>query len=93
MLAVDLKALRARVDVIVGLAVVAVSIVLAIVLHRTLVACSYIGGPPPPCAHPTDFPIIFRLGIVAAGLLAAGLIITTRWLIHRHRALPAVSTH
>jgi hypothetical protein len=69
--AVDLRGLKERADIIVGVAVVVASILVAIGRHRTPVYCSYLGFPgqrPPPCARPHDYPWIIRLGIVAAGL-------------------------
>ena len=62
--------------------IVALSIVVALMIHRTLSYCSYGGGPPPPCSHPTDYPLAFRLGIVAAGLVIAGLTVVIH---HRRR--------
>lgn len=84
--AVKLRRLTRRVEVLVSLAVVAASVVLAVVLHRTLVYCSYLGGqPPPPCSHPTDYPMALRLGIVAAGLIIGGLIVAIGRYAHRRR--------
>lgn len=80
--AVMLRGPITRVDVAASAAVVAVSAVVALMIHRTLTYCSYGGGPPPPCSHPTDYPLAFRLGIVAAGLAIAGLVVVIR---HRGR--------
>ncbi len=74
-----------RVDVIVGLAVIALSIVVATVIHRPVVHCSYIGAVPPRGCITTDYPMTLRLGIVAAGLVAAGVIIAIRRYAQRHR--------
>lgn len=74
-----------RIDVMAGLPVAAASIVLAMAIHRTLVYCSYPGGPPPPCSQPVDYPMALRLGIVAAGFIAAGLIIAISRHAHRRR--------
>jgi len=82
---VDLRGKMKRVDVMSGLTLIAASIVVAIVIRRTLSYCSYDGGPPPPCSHPTDYPMTLRLGIVAAGLVVAGLSIAIRRYAHRHR--------
>jgi hypothetical protein len=72
-----------RVDVAASLIIIiAVSVAAAFMIHRTLTYCSYGGGPPPPCSHPTDYPLAFRLGIVAAGLVIAALVILIR---HRQR--------
>ena len=69
-------------DVAISAVVVAVSIIVAVMIHRTLNFCSYGGGAPPPCSHPTDYPLAFRLGIVAAGLVIAGLAVVIH---HRRR--------
>jgi hypothetical protein len=82
---VDLKSPTRRADVMVGLAVIAASIVVAIVIHRPVVYCSYIGPVPPRGCITTDYPMTLRLGIVAAGLSIAGLIIAIRRYQHRHR--------
>jgi hypothetical protein len=68
----------APIDVAASVSVVAVSAVVAFIVHRTLIYCSYGGGPPPPCSHPTDYPLAFRLGIVGVGLVIAGLIVLIR---------------
>jgi hypothetical protein len=82
----DKKALSLgkRIDIMGGLPVVAASIVLALVIHRSLLYCSYPGGPPP-CSHPVDYPMALRLGIVAAGFILGGLIIAIGRYAHRHR--------
>ena len=68
--------MRTRIAVLTGLAAVLASIIVAIAIDRTLTYCSYLGGqPPPPCSRPTDYSLGLRLGIVAAGLVAAALII------------------
>ena len=74
-----------RIDALAGLPVVAASIVLATVIHRTLVYCSYARGQPPPCSHPADYPMALRLAIVAAGFIAAGLVIAIGRYAHRRR--------
>jgi len=80
-------ALGRRIDVIVGLAVVAASIVTAIVIHRPAVYCSYPwSGPPPPGCVTLDYSMTLRLGIVIAGLIVAGLIITIGSYSHRRRS-------
>ena len=71
-----------RFDVAASVIIVAIAVVVAFVIHRTLNYCSYGGGPPPPCSHPTDYPLSLRLGIVAAGTIAAGLLVVIR---HVHR--------
>ena len=65
-------------DVAISSVVVAASMIVAFMIHRTLTYCSYLAGPPPPCSHPTDYPLAFRLGIVGAGLVIAGLILLVR---------------
>jgi hypothetical protein len=76
-----------RINIMVGLPVVAASILLAIVIHRPLSYCSYPGelGAPPPCSRPVDYPMALRLGIVAAGFIVAGLIIAIGRYAHRRR--------
>ena len=67
-----------RIDVMVGLAVVAASIVTAIVIHRPVTDCSYPDpGPPPPGCITFDYSMTLRVGIVIAGFIVAGLIIAT----------------
>jgi hypothetical protein len=80
--AMKLKGPMTRVDVAAILIITAVSVAVALMIHRTLTYCSYPGGPPPPCSHPTDYPLAFRLGIVAAGLVIAALVVLIR---HRRR--------
>ena len=80
----NLIGIKRRFDVLVALAVVVASIMLAILIHRRVVYCSYIAGPPPPGCITTDYPMTLRLGIVAAGLIVAGLIIAIRRYQHRH---------
>src|SRR5260221_584334 len=81
----DLRSPMKRVDVMVDLAVIPASIVVAIVIHRRVVHCSYIGPVPPRGCITTDYPMTLRLGIVAAGLVAAGLITAVRRCQRRHR--------
>jgi len=83
----DNKAMRLgrRTDIMSGLPVVAASIVLAMVIHRPLIYCSYPGGRPPPCSLPVDYPLALRLGIVAAGFILGGLIIAIGRYAHRLR--------
>ena len=77
-----------RIEVMGGLAVVAASIVMTIVIHRPVIHCSYIGyigtGPPPGCIT-SDYPMSLRVGIVIAGLMVAGLIIAIGGHAHRRR--------
>lgn len=64
----------------------AASITVAVVIHRQVILCSYLGGqPPPPCSRPTDYPLDLRLGIVAGGLGAAALIMAISRLARKHR--------
>jgi hypothetical protein len=76
---------RSRVDVMGGLAVVAASIVIAIVIHRPVVHCSYIGNVPPRGCITSDYSMIVREGIVIAGFIVAGLIIAIGRYAHRGR--------
>jgi hypothetical protein len=65
-----------RIDVMVGLAVVAASIVLAIVIHRPVTHCSYPGpGAAPPGCNTSDYSMTLRVGIFVAGIIVAGIII------------------
>jgi hypothetical protein len=75
-----------RIDVMAGLAVGAASIVTAIVIHRPVIYCSYIGsGPPPPGCITSDYSMTLRVGIALAGFIVAGLIITiARYAQRRH---------
>jgi hypothetical protein len=80
--AMKLRGPRTRIDVAASVIVVAISVVVTFMIHRTLNYCSFLGGPSPPCSHPTDYPLIFRLGIVGAGFVVAGLIVVIH---HRGR--------
>jgi Domain of unknown function (DUF1707) len=76
-----------RIDVLVGLAMAAASIVLALVIHRPVTYCSYPGpGAPPPGCITSDYSVTLRIGIVVAGLIAAGLIIAIGRSAHRRRS-------
>jgi hypothetical protein len=67
--------MRARTAAVVAVLMVAASITVAVVIHRQVNLCSYLGGqPPPPCSRPTDYPLDLRLGIMAGGLVVAALI-------------------
>jgi hypothetical protein len=83
----DQKALSLgrRIDVMGGLAVVAASIVVAIMIHRPAVHCSYIGNVPPPGCITYDYSMTLRDGIVIAGFIVAGLIIGIGRFAHRGR--------
>ena len=80
--AVNLRGPITRVEIAASVVVVAIAVVVAFMIHRALSYCSYGGGPPPRCSHPTDYPLAFRLAIVAAGLVIAGLSVVIR---HRRR--------
>jgi hypothetical protein len=67
--------MRARAAVVLAALVAAASVIVAIVIHRPINACSYLGGQPPPPCPQHDYSLGLRLGIVAGGLLVAGLII------------------
>ena len=67
--------MRGRTAAVVAVLMVAASITVAVVIHRQVSLCSYLGGqPPPPCSQPTDYPLDLRLGIMAGGLVVAALI-------------------
>jgi hypothetical protein len=75
-----------RIDVLVGLAVTAASIVMAIVIHRPVTYCSYPGpGAPPPGCITSDYPMTLRAGIVVAGFIVALLIIAVGRYAHHRR--------
>jgi hypothetical protein len=80
---------RRRINILVGLAVVAgvavaaISIVVAISIHQPLTylpECIQA-----PCPKPPDYPVALRAAIAAGGFLAAGLIIATARNALRHR--------
>ena len=83
----DKKALglARRIDVMVGLVVVAASIVTAIVIHRPVIHCSYVGSVPPPGCITSDYSMALRDGIVIAGFIVGGLIIAIGRYAHRGR--------
>lgn len=83
--AVDLRSLK-RADIVVALAVVAASIVIAIAIQLPVTNCSYIGSVPPRGCFTTNYSMTFRLGIVGVGLVVAGLIVAVRWYMRRHRS-------
>lgn len=76
------KILKVRADFIVGLAVLAASILVAILIHRQPYVPTCLQAP---CraAH-FNYSATFRLGVVAAGLLAAGLVIAVGIFLRRH---------
>lgn len=78
------KILRLRADLVVGLLVAAAAVVVAIWMHRTepwlrSASCIY-----RPCAWQFGYTVIDRLGVVAAGLLAAGFIVAIGTFMRRH---------
>jgi hypothetical protein len=80
--------MRFKVAVAAASLTVVASVLVAIMIHRTLIYCSYLGGqPPPPCSRPTDYPLSPRLGIVAGGILISALIIVAERML-RHRQGP-----
>jgi hypothetical protein len=76
------KILKVRADFIVGLVVLAASILAAILIHRQ----PYV----PTCLHAPcraahfNYSVSFRLGVLAAGLLAAGAVIAVGTFMRRH---------
>jgi len=78
--------IRDRITIIAGSLIVAGSIVLAIVIHRSVVHCSYIGNVPPPGCITSDYSMTLRVGIVIVGFIVALLIlIGGRVWSHRRR--------
>jgi hypothetical protein len=79
------KVLKVRADFIVGLVAIAASIFVAIWMHRTVTDRTY-SCLRAPCLFQWTFgyPVIDRLGFVAAGLLAAGVIIAVGTFMRRH---------
>jgi hypothetical protein len=65
-----------------GLAVVAASIVVANSIHRPIYTGSCIRAP---CPQTADYPVAFRLAIVAAGLLVAAIVIAIGSYTQRRR--------
>ena len=63
-----------RITIVAGSIIVGGSIVLAIVIHRPVVYCSYLRGAPPPGCITSDYSMAARAGIVIAGLILALLI-------------------
>ena len=62
-----------RADVVVGLVVVAASITVAIWMHRTDSTYSCLKAPCPPLQ--IGYPVIHRLGVMAAGFVVAGMVV------------------
>jgi hypothetical protein len=79
--------MRERLAIATGSLIVVASVVLAIVLHRTVVHCSYAGGAPPPGCITSDYSTSVRIGIVIAGLILALLVIIggRLWARWKHR--------
>ena len=73
-----------RIEVVVALAIVAASIVTAVVIHKQNY-CIYHGPPGVPNPPCPGYPMAFRLGIVAAGFIVAGLIVAIGGYAHRRR--------
>jgi hypothetical protein len=67
--------MRDRVTIAVGSLIVVGSIVLAIVIHRRVVYCSFIGTVPPPGCVTSDYSMTLRIGIVIAGFIVALLVL------------------
>jgi hypothetical protein len=72
-------------DVKIGVTIIATSIVVALVIHRPVLKCSYIGSVPPRGCITADYPMALRLGIVGGGIVVAALIIAIRRYQDRHR--------
>lgn len=73
-----------RLAVVAGSIILAGSILLAILIHRPVIYCSYLGGPPPRGCITRDYATATRVEIVIGGLILAALITTggfvwTRW--------------
>jgi hypothetical protein len=77
------KNLKVRADLIVGVVVVAASVTVAISTHRTDRFYSCLQAPCPPLR--IGYPVVDRVVVVAAGFLAAGLIIAVGTFTRRHR--------
>jgi hypothetical protein len=68
-----------RGSIVAGSVIVVMSIVLALVLHRPKVECSFIGSVPPPGCVTSDYSMTLRIGIVLAGFMVALLILIGDW--------------
>jgi hypothetical protein len=68
--------MRIRIAVLAAAVVAAGAIVTAIAIHRAVVSCAYLACQPAgsACPQSADYPLHLRLGIAAAGLIAAALI-------------------
>lgn len=79
--------MRDRVTIAAGSLIVAGSIVLAILIHRRVIHCSYIGNVPPPGCITTDYSITLRIAIVVAGfIIALFILIAGRLWAHRKQS-------
>jgi hypothetical protein len=70
------EAMRLKLAVLTGSAVVAGATVLALTIHRTAITCAYlVSQPGSSCpSQAADYPLRLRIGIIVAGLIVAGLI-------------------
>jgi hypothetical protein len=66
--------MKARGAVVAASLVVAASVVVSVMIHRPLITCSRLAGSAVPCPQ-HDYPLVLRLGIVAAGLVVAVLVV------------------
>ena len=73
-----------RVTIVTGSIIVAGSIVLAVLIHRPVINCSYPGGQPPPGCITQDYSMADRVEIVLAGFIL-GLLIGLGGRLWTHR--------
>ena len=76
------KALKVRADLVVALVIVAVSITVAVWMHRTDSSYSCLKAPCSPLQ--IAYPVIDRLAVLAAGLLVAGLVVASGTFVRHH---------
>jgi hypothetical protein len=77
--------MRLRMAVLAGSIVAIGSIVTAITIHRAVVYCAhFVSQPASSCPQFADYSAHLRLGIVAAGLIAAALIVLIGGGVRRH---------
>jgi len=67
--------MKDRVMIVAGSLIIGGSIVLATVIHRRVVHCSYSGNVPPSGCITSDYSMTQRAGIVIAGFIVALLIL------------------
>ncbi|MHB1593631.1 MAG: hypothetical protein ACYCO9_07695 [Streptosporangiaceae bacterium] len=81
-----------RIDVVIGLIILAGAVLAAIMIHRALGDAWCVRGTltSPPitpglCKQPPDYPIALRIGIAAAGLVIAVIIASIRHILAARR--------